>query len=130
MDQSTFMTVKALVKNEDLDNEPTKDQPLEGKYDGTWDQYPFKLFSKCEVLQSLLIFLDVDTEAQIETNENIIDQKDDNLLNVLLKPTNPWEVSSLYEFNYFCCPECDIKSTSAQEFINHASYYHPWVSQI
>ena len=31
MDQSTFITKKELVKNEDFENDPTKDQPLEGK---------------------------------------------------------------------------------------------------
>ena len=66
----------------------------------------------------------------METNEELIDEKDECLLSVTVKPANPWEVSSLYEFNYFCCPECDSKSPSAQEFINHASSNHPWVSQM
>ena len=22
---------------------------------------------------------------------------------------NPWEVTSLFEFNYLCCPECEFK---------------------
>ena len=47
---------------------------------------------------------------------------------------NPWAVSSIFEFNYFCCPECDFstrsdfKTESIQEFINHAISHHPWVS--
>ena len=47
---------------------------------------------------------------------------------------NPWAVSSIFEFNYFCCPECDwstrsdFKTESIQEFINHALSHHPWVS--
>jgi hypothetical protein len=47
---------------------------------------------------------------------------------------NPWAVSSIFEFNYFCCPECDFstrsdfKTDSIQEFINHAISHHPWVS--
>jgi hypothetical protein len=50
------------------------------------------------------------------------------------KSWNPWAVSSIFEFNYFCCPECDFstrsdfKTESIQEFINHASSHHPWVS--
>ena len=40
---------------------------------------------------------------------------------------NPWAVSSIFEFNYFCCPECDCKLQMKQDFINHASYNHPWV---
>ena len=45
---------------------------------------------------------------------------------------NPWDVCSLFEFNYFCCPECKFKTRSysieqsAQDFVNHASHNHPW----
>ena len=42
---------------------------------------------------------------------------------------NPWDVSSIFDFNYFCCPECDCKEQNKQEFINHATTYHSWVSQ-
>ena len=38
--------------------------------------------------------------------------------------SNPWSASSIYDFYYFCCPECDEKSRSKQDFINHASTYH------
>ena len=47
-------------------------------------------------------------------------------------PNNPWDVCSLFEFNYFCCPECKFKTRSysieqsAQDFVNHASRNHPW----
>ena len=50
------------------------------------------------------------------------------------KSWNPWAVSSIFEFNYFCCPECDFKIRSdfntetKQQFVNHASSNHPWVS--
>ena len=47
-----------------------------------------------------------------------------------VKQNNPWDVSSIFDFNYFCCPECDIKLQLKQDFINHASYNHPWVSKI
>ena len=46
-----------------------------------------------------------------------------------VKDFNPWDVISIYDFNFFCCPECDGKSRSKQEFINHASISHPQVSQ-
>ena len=45
---------------------------------------------------------------------------------------NPWNVFSLFEFSYFCCPECNFKirsdniEQSAQDFVNHASHNHPW----
>ena len=54
--------------------------------------------------------------------------EDDVSLNIV-KEDNPWEVSSLFDFNYFCCPECDSKSQNKQDFINHASNNHPWVSR-
>lgn len=44
------------------------------------------------------------------------------------KVSNPWDVASIYDFYYFCCPECDCKSQSKQDFVNHASNIHPWVS--
>ena len=42
--------------------------------------------------------------------------------------SNPWVVSSIFDFNCFCCPECDDKSKSKQDFVNHASIYHVGVS--
>ena len=47
-----------------------------------------------------------------------------------VKDFNPWDVISIYDFNFFCCPECDGKSRSKQEFINHASISHPQVSTV
>ena len=50
------------------------------------------------------------------------------------KSWNPWAVSSIFEFNFFCCPECgfstrsDFKIESIQDFVNHASSKHPRVS--
>ena len=41
---------------------------------------------------------------------------------------NPWKVSSIFDFCYFCCPECDDKSKSKQDFVNRASAYHDGVS--
>ena len=44
-----------------------------------------------------------------------------------VKQGNPWDVASIFEFNYFICPECDCKLQMKQDFINHATYNHPWV---
>ena len=30
---------------------------------------------------------------------------------------NPWIASSIFEFYYFCCPECDEKSKDKQDFV-------------
>ena len=81
------------------------------------------MFAKhCERRQ-LLIFLD-----QVWHFSTIFDNMDQCLLSIV-KDDNPWDVSSLYDFNYYCCPECDSKSQNKQDFINHASNNHPWVSK-
>ena len=41
---------------------------------------------------------------------------------------NPWAVEALEEFLYFCCPECNIKSTDKDAFVNHVWSNHPKVS--
>ena len=38
---------------------------------------------------------------------------------------NPWNILSIYEFQFFICPSCIFKNNSKQEFINHAYEYHP-----
>ena len=42
---------------------------------------------------------------------------------------NPWDVSSIFHFTYYCCPECDWKDQNKQNFVNHAFTYHTLVSQ-
>ena len=48
--------------------------------------------------------------------------------NPIQESNNPWDVDSIYDFNFFCCPECDGKSRNKQDFIDHASANHPQVS--
>ena len=38
---------------------------------------------------------------------------------------NPWEVSNLECFLFYCCPECDFKSQNVQSFGSHAHLKHP-----
>ena len=38
---------------------------------------------------------------------------------------NPWNVASLYEYQYFNCPECSYRNDSKQEFVNHTFHTHP-----
>ena len=40
---------------------------------------------------------------------------------------NPWLVDSLFQFQFFCCPECEEKVSEIQEFIKHAISKHPKV---
>ena len=37
----------------------------------------------------------------------------------------PWNVESLEDFLYYCCPECDEKNQSRNGFLCHALEYHP-----
>ena len=41
------------------------------------------------------------------------------------KLENPWEVNSLYVFQYFNCPSCELKVSSKQDFVYHAFNTHP-----
>ena len=36
------------------------------------------------------------------------------------KKFNPWDVKSLDEFRYYCCPECPSKNVNKNDFIKHA----------
>ena len=40
-----------------------------------------------------------------------------------------WNVESVEDFLYYVCPECDEKSQSRENFVNHALNQHP-VSKI
>ena len=42
-----------------------------------------------------------------------------------IKQENPWEVRSLYEFQFFNCPDCVYINNSKQEFVIHAYESHP-----
>ena len=44
---------------------------------------------------------------------------------MLPKLENPWNVESLYAFQYFQCPACEFKDGKKQDFLNHAYEYHP-----
>lgn len=41
--------------------------------------------------------------------------------------TNPWIVTKIQDFLYFCCPECDVREpiTSKDDFFKHAIENHP-----
>ena len=41
---------------------------------------------------------------------------------------NPWNVTNVDEFLFYCCPECDSKHVTRDVFINHALLEHPKVS--
>ena len=37
---------------------------------------------------------------------------------------NPWKVQNIYDFNYFCCPECVYRSKEPLTFQAHALQNH------
>ena len=37
---------------------------------------------------------------------------------------NPWNVKSLEDFLYYCCPQCDHKNITKSAFIKHAVVNH------
>ena len=42
---------------------------------------------------------------------------------------NPWEVSDVTAFLYYCCPECDDRIAFEDAFIQHAILHHERVSK-
>ena len=39
-------------------------------------------------------------------------------------PLNPWDVSTLDDFLFYNCPECDVKEKDKQVFLEHAILSH------
>ena len=60
-------------------------------------------------------------DFQSETLETMNENEEDDEENI----DNPWSVSSIEQFLYFCCPECDVKDQSKESFIQHAFDEHP-----
>lgn len=36
-----------------------------------------------------------------------------------------WKVNSIFDFQFFCCPDCDFKFHAKQDFVDHACGSHP-----
>ena len=43
---------------------------------------------------------------------------------------NPWCHRQLSDFLFYLCPECDFKDQNQQNFIEHASNFHPLSKEI
>ena len=37
---------------------------------------------------------------------------------------NPWQVSNIEDFLFYCCPECDLKTKDSHNFVTHAQHSH------
>ena len=66
--------------------------------------------------------------------ENVISNKDDikydmkhDIKDVITeqKNTNPWHMTSITDFLYYCCAECNFKDKIEENFIGHATSEHP-----
>ena len=66
--------------------------------------------------------------------ENVISNKDDikydikhDIKDVITeqKNTNPWHMTSISDFLYYCCAECNFKDKIEENFIGHATSEHP-----
>ena len=38
---------------------------------------------------------------------------------------SPWDVTSVEDFLYYCCPECNDRNQSRDDFLQHAMINHP-----
>ena len=43
----------------------------------------------------------------------------------IMNEFNPWNVPNLEVFNFYCCPECDIRCDTKSHFVGHALEFHP-----
>ena len=52
------------------------------------------------------------------------DQDDEKDVQKKFQSENPWNINSIYKFQYFNCPTCEFKNNSKQVFIDHAFNVH------
>ena len=43
---------------------------------------------------------------------------------------NPFDVESIDEFLFYCCPQCDIKCKDGKSFIKHARQIHTQAKEV
>jgi hypothetical protein len=49
-----------------------------------------------------------------------------SVVKISCKDDSPWSVTSIHEFQFYCCPGCEsYKSYKKQDFVNHAFQSHP-----
>ena len=73
----------------------------------------------------------VENESQetIDHSELII-KESDSLHEEMDLLTNPWKVTNLDEFLFYCCPECDLKVKGRDEFSQHAMEKHEQAKEV
>ena len=63
-------------------------------------------------------------KSNLRNEENMHFEDGPNSVN-----SNPWVVKNLEEFLYYCCPECDDKNQTKDNFINHVLMFHPMAKE-
>ena len=66
-------------------------------------------------------------EDLVEPN---IERHNDKMNNSNESVPNPWKVSSLDEFLFYNCPECDVKAKEKEVFSNHAIEKHHFAREV
>ena len=67
-------------------------------------------------------------EPLLDESNNFMEENDSKSMIFSPKVENPWNIQSIYELQYFNCPNCIYKNQSKQDFINHAFENHPEVT--
>ena len=64
------------------------------------------------------------SNSEIFENEQEIDIEN-SVSNETNNVNDPWSADNLDEFLYYCCPECNVKNRTKEEFVTHALNHHP-----
>ena len=59
---------------------------------------------------------DIKGDIKHDIKDVITEQKNNN---------NPWHMTSISDFLYYCCAECNFKDKIEKNFIGHATSEHP-----
>ena len=67
----------------------------------------------------------VNFERTEDNKARIVVTRTTDTTNIVNENFIPWNVSSLEEFLFYFCPECDVRIHSKEKFVNHALNQHP-----
>ena len=67
----------------------------------------------------------VNFERTVDNKSRIVVTRTTDTTNNVNENFIPWNVSSLEEFLFYFCPECDVRIHSKEKFVNHALNQHP-----
>ena len=67
----------------------------------------------------------VNFERTVDNKSRIVVTRTTDTTNNVNENFIPWNVSSLEQFLFYFCPECDVRIHSKEKFVNHALNQHP-----